>query len=99
MPRSSSIHEKKIPTLPVRITNNRNLAVTPVQRPSFLQTMTEGVALGVGTSIGHRIAGALMGLTQVHTPVQHTDTKQKDYDQCMKEYYDDKAVCRHYLEN
>jgi hypothetical protein len=30
-------------------------------RPSFLQTIKEGLAFGVGNSIGHRIVGAVSG--------------------------------------
>jgi hypothetical protein len=66
--RSASIHEKKIPSMPVISQNptlpaNSQNPTLPVnsQRPSFLQTMKEGLALGVGSSIGHRIVGAAFG--------------------------------------
>ena len=37
-------------------------AQVPVNtRPSFLQTIKEGLAFGVGNSIGHRIVGAASG--------------------------------------
>jgi len=92
MPRSSSIHEKKIPALPIRINNTENLAVINRQKSSFFQTMKEGVAFGVGNSIGHRIVGAFMGPSQTQMPLQNTNNKQKEYEQCIEEY-DDKTIC------
>ena len=86
MPRAS-IHEKKIPSLPMKAPHTQ-----PVRQPSFFQTVKEGFALGVGSSIGHRIVGAVMGPLQ-QTPVEHSKTHE--YEQCMKEH--DKAVCERFL--
>lgn len=98
MPRRSSspsLHEKKITTMPIRIPEHKNLpAIIPAQRPSFLQSVKEGVGLG----IGYRIAGAFMGPSApISPPVkEHVPTLMtKEYEQCMKEY-DDKAVCEKY---
>jgi len=81
--------------MPIRIKDNKNLpAITP-QRPSFLQTMKEGVALGIGSSIGHRVVGAFMGPSspiKEHVPSLMT----REYEKCMEEY-DDKAVCEKYI--
>ena len=60
-----------------------------VQKPSFFQTMKEGVALGVGSSIGHRIVGSIMG-SQIG-PKIHPQNKD-EYEQCMKDT-NDKAGC------
>uniref|UniRef100_A0A6C0DLD2 Uncharacterized protein n=1 Tax=viral metagenome TaxID=1070528 RepID=A0A6C0DLD2_9ZZZZ len=104
MPRRSSspsIHEKKIITMPIRVEGNKNLpAIIAPQRPSFLQSVKEGVGLGIGYSI----AGAFMGTSgpsahrepivppvREHVPALMT----REYEQCMKEY-DDKAVCEKY---
>ena len=76
--RSASIHEKKIPSLPVPVNS---------QRPSFLQTMKEGLALGVGSSIGHRIVSAAFGVPP---------SSSEEYEQCMKKY-DDIAACKRFL--
>lgn len=60
MPRRSSspsIHEKKITPMPKMPT----VPTVNSQRPSFLQTMKEGISFGVGSSIGHRIVGAAFG--------------------------------------
>ena len=92
MPRSSSIHEKKIPTIPIRTNTTQNPAVINHQKSSFFQTMKEGVAFGVGNSIGHRIVGAFTSTSQIQTPPQNTNNKQKEYEQCIKEY-DNKIVC------
>ena len=98
MPRRSSspsFQEKKIVTMPIRIQDNKHLpAIIPPQRPSFLQSVKEGVGLG----IGYRIAGAFMGPTSlIVTPVrEHLPVlKNTEYEKCMKEY-NDKAACEEY---
>jgi hypothetical protein len=81
--------------MPIRIPEHRNLPALIPQRPSFLQTMKEGVALGVGSSLGHRIVGAIMGPLQT-SQVKTLDTKKEEYEQCMKDN-NDKAGCEHLL--
>ena len=96
MPSSPTIHEKKIPTMPINY-----------QRPSLLNTMKEGLALGVGSSIGHRIVSAAFGEPTLRVSAAFGEPtprvgmmfsqptrseKNQEYEQCMKEY-DDKAVC------
>jgi hypothetical protein len=91
MPRresSPSLHEKKI--MP-RIPEHKNLPAIIPQRPSFLQTMKEGIALGVGSSIGHRIVGAVLGPS--HIPVV---VKNEEYEKCIKDT-NDKSGCEHLL--
>lgn len=92
MPRRSSIHEKK-PTVPVKINNDKQ-PIIHSPTPSLFQTVKEGVAFGVGSSIGHRIVGAFMGPSNV----QAKDKRQDEYEQCLKEH-DDKAACQHILDN
>jgi hypothetical protein len=72
------------------IDSKKNLPAVIVSRPSFLQTMKEGVALGVGSSIGHRIVGSILGTPHVVSPSINTE-----YEQCMKE--NDKAACEYLL--
>lgn len=105
MPRRSSspsFHEKKIITMPNRIQDNKNLpAIIRPQRPSFLQSVKEGVGLG----IGYRIAGAFMGHIgpsgpsgPITPPIkEHVPSlMNREYEKCMQEY-DDKAVCEKYI--
>ncbi len=80
--------------MPMRIHENRNLPALISQKPSFLQTMKEGVALGVGSSIGHRIVGAILGPAIAHNP--SVDKIKEEYDQCMKDN-NDKSGCEHIL--
>jgi hypothetical protein len=54
--------------------------------------MKEGVALGVGSSIGHRLVGSILGSTNVAVP----SVKNNEYDQCMKDN-NDKAACEYLL--
>ena len=100
MPRRSSspsLYEKKI-TSPMKMPESRNLPAIIPQRPSFLQTMKEGVALGIGSSIGHRIVGAFLGTAHVpHVPhVPTVDTKNEEYEKCMKDN-NDKSGCEYLL--
>ncbi len=81
--------------MPLVIDNKKNLPALIPQNPSFLQTMKEGVALGVGSSIGHRIVGAIMGPLQ-SSQVQPVDKKKEEYEQCMKDT-NDKTGCEHIL--
>lgn len=104
--RSASIHEKKIPSMPV---NSQQPALPVIsQRPSFLQTMKEGLALGVGSSIGHRIVSAAFGestlrvgiISQAEKPLPNVTgvppSSSEEYEQCMKKY-DDIAACQKIL--
>jgi hypothetical protein len=75
----------------MKIPEHKNLPASIAQRPSFLQTMKEGLALGVGSSIGHRIVGAVLG--SPHTPV---NTKNEEYEKCMKDT-NDKSGCEYLL--
>ena len=86
--------------MPIRIQDNKNLPAIIPQRPSFLQSVKEGVGLG----IGYRIAGAFMGPLGHSTPSapisppikEHVpELKNKEYEQCMQEF-NDKAVCETY---
>ena len=78
MPRSSSQSIQQN-TTPIKISEYRSLPAS-IPRPSFFQTMKEGVALGVGSSIGHRIVGALMG-----SPIVQRVDKITHYEQCIKD--------------
>jgi len=96
MPRRSSspsLYEKK--TAPMKMPQHKNLPAIIPQRPSFLQTIKEGVALGVGSSIGHRIVGAVLGSSTPHIPL---NTKNEEYEKCMKDT-NDKSGCEYLLQN
>lgn len=79
--------------MPMRIPEQRNLPALIPQKPSFLQTMKEGVALGVGSSLGHRLVAAVMGPTIIQN--SYVD-KREEYEQCMKDN-NDKSGCEHLL--
>ena len=93
MPRSSSpkIPQRKISTVKMPLPD-RNLPAIIPQKPSFLQTMNEGAALGIGSSLGHRLVGSVMGQSVVQK-----STVENEYEQCMKD--NDKAGCEHLLTN
>jgi len=89
MPRRSSspsMPQRKITTMsPVY---KKNLPALIVEKPSFLQTMKEGLAFGVGNAIAHKIIGSIPNtIKEIEKPLE--------YEQCMKEY-DDKAACERY---
>ena len=76
--------EKK--TMPLFIDHTKNLPALP-SKPSFLQTMKEGLGLGIGSSLGHRLVDSLIGSKQA--PISN---KLKEFEKCMKEY-DDENIC------
>jgi hypothetical protein len=82
MPRRASIQERK--ATPMKMP-----AIMP-QKP-FLQTMKEGMAFGLGSSIGHRIVGSVLGSS---SPV--LNTKNEEYEKCVKEN-NDKSGCEYLL--
>jgi hypothetical protein len=88
MPRSTTpSKQSKITTMPIRVPQHRNLPALVPEKPSFLQTMKEGLALGVGSSLGHRIVNSFMG-----PPTIKVETNT-EYETCMKEY-NDTALCK-----
>jgi len=94
-PSSSSLSQKKI-TTPLAIDYKKNPpALTVAEKPSFLQTMKEGLALGVGSSIGHRIVGSILGSAN---PAVLSINKNDEYEQCIKDN-NDKTGCEYLLRN
>jgi hypothetical protein len=79
--------------MPIKYPEHRNLPTLIPQKSSFLQTMKEGVALGVGSSLGHRLVGYVMGPTIIQNP--SVDNKE-EYEKCMKDN-NDKSGCEHLL--
>ena len=73
-----------------QIQQRRDVPALTSQKPSFLHTLKDGIAFGVGSSIGHRIVGAIM------SPSQNQTNKQEEYEQCMKKH-DDRSVCQELL--
>ena len=90
MPRNAGppLYEKN--KYPRTMPYNRNLPTIP-EKPSFLQVIKDGVAIGIGSSLGHRAVSAVMGAPEIK--VTNT-TKTNEYEKCMKEY-DDKAACEY----
>jgi hypothetical protein len=88
MPRRASIQERKTP---MKVPEARNLPAIMPQKP-FLQTMKEGMAFGLGSSIGHRIVGSLLGSN--HSPP--VDVRNEEYEKCIKEN-NDKSGCEYLL--
>jgi hypothetical protein len=78
----------------MKLPEARNLPGIVPQRPSFLQTMKEGMAFGLGSSIGHRIVGSLLS-PSTHSPI---NTKNEEYEKCVKDT-NDKSGCEYLLRN
>ena len=95
MPRSSpSMPERKITTMPLIVDRTKNLPAIISQKPSFLQTMKEGFALGIGSSLGHKLVDT------VTRPVEKEPMSNvlKEFEKCMTKY-DDKEMCERVLAN
>ncbi len=98
--RSPTIHEKKIPTVSIPINSQPVPVAINSQRPSFLQTIKEGISFGVGSSIGHRIVSAAFGEPTLRVGMTQSENKEpklQEYEQCMTKY-DDIIVCKRILE-
>ena len=70
------------------------------ERPSFGQTMKEGFGLGVGMSVAqHAVNGAmnLFSAPKTSNPVENT--KQTEYEKCMKYSSNDTDLCKILLNN
>lgn len=74
----------------MKIPEHKNLPAIMPQKP-FLQTMKEGMAFGLGSSIGHRIVGSLLG-----SSIPVVNTKNEEYEKCIKEN-NDKSGCEYLL--
>jgi hypothetical protein len=71
---------------------------TTLAKPTFGQTIKEGIAFGVGQSVAHRAIGAIFGspATQEKS-VTIIAAEKPEYTQCMKETFQDKEACKQYL--
>jgi len=88
MPRRS-----QSPNIQKHVPAPRTISITPVQRPSMLQTMKEGLAFGVGNAFAHRmIMGTSLYQQQPQQQEQQKQLFNPEYIQCIKEY-NDKSVC------
>jgi len=97
MPRSSSpkIPERKVST--VKQLPYTNLPAIIPQKPSFLQTVKDGIGYGIGSSLGHRLVGSIMGYSHDGGPsIVQKPTVENEYEQCMKDN-NDKAGCEYLL--
>ena len=80
-----------------------NLPAIITQKPSFLQTVKDGIGYGIGSSLGHRLVGSIMGSydggrSHAGGPqIIQKSTVENEYEQCMKD--NDKAGCEHLLRN
>jgi hypothetical protein len=97
-----------------RVTPKPNLPALPtsnlpaLRTPSFLQTIKEGVGYGIGSSIGHRIVGSILGTNAASTgsaastvstasAASTVSTASREYEQCMKDY--NTEACEVYLKH
>ena len=73
-------------------------------RPSMLQTMKEGVGLGMGSAIGHRIVGGIFGPSyppqaQYLPPAPLNPPLTREYAQCILMNEKNQDVCRPFISN
>ena len=66
-----------------------------IARPSFGQTLKEGIAFGAGQSIAHRAIGILVGGS---APTERVQVSEKpEYVQCMRESKNNEEACKQFL--
>lgn len=55
-------------------------------KPTFLDSIKDGIGLGIGSSLGHRLVESIFGHSNMPRSIN-------DYDKCMREYNDEK-ICK-----
>lgn len=78
-----------------------------VEQPGFFSNMWQGFGLGAGQAIAHNIFRSEPVVQHVHTPQPSSQQIQekskleenlpKEFVQCMKEYDNNKELCKQYL--
>lgn len=79
-----------------------------VEQPGFFSNMWQGFGLGAGQAIAHNIFRSDPIVHHVHTPPQPPsqpiqekskleESLPKEFVQCMKEYDNNKELCKQYL--
>lgn len=92
MPRKSNLPVKHKAAPPAILSAPPALQIA---RPSFGQTLKEGIAFGVGQSIAHRAIGILVGGS---APTEHVQVGEKpEYVQCMRESKNNEEACKQFL--
>ena len=70
----------------------------PQSKPTFSQTVMEGVSFGAGSAIGHRVVNGIFGL--FGTSEAAAPTPDREFQQCLadhQEVMDAVTFCRQYL--
>jgi len=73
-----------------------------VPRPSFGQTLKEGLAFGVGQGIAHRVVGHVFGGAGSNAAASNaagskSSSDNPEYTQCMQESFQDAEACKRFL--
>jgi hypothetical protein len=68
-----------------------------VPRPSFGQTLKEGLAFGVGQGIAHRVVGHVFGGAGSNATASKSSSDNPEYTQCMQESFQDAEACKRFL--
>lgn len=79
-----------------------------VEQPGFFSNVFQGFGLGAGQAIAHNIFRSDPVVQHVHTPQQQPqsistqkssleENLPKEFVQCMKEYDNNKELCKQYL--
>ena len=59
--------------------------VTPASQSTFFSTVKDGFALGVGSSIGHRVVNSLFGSSASNASSQPCSQEKTSFDTCIQE--------------
>lgn len=78
-----------------------------VQQPGFFSNMWQGFGLGAGQSIAMNIFRSDPKVTHIHentpstsnSPLSNSESLySREFEQCLKDKYDDKETCRQYIQ-
>ena len=102
MPRSSS-PAARTPAVPIRRSQSIRYAPAPattavhhkMEQPSVWDSVKSGFGFGIGNSIAHRMFGPTYTVEHKHSE----QLKNPEYEQCMKESFNNTEACKQYLTN
>ena len=98
MPRSQRATSpiKRPEASPIRTATPIHVPARPIQ-PTFGQTIKEGLAFGIGSSIARNMVDSVMQPTTITKPIPVQHAKMKEFKACM-ESKNDYDECKFHLE-
>lgn len=98
-----TIYERKISSTPSRGQQSYSQQAVEYQGPSIFSSIKQGIGLGMGSEIGHRVVNSFLGPSQVNQVSQVSQVNQVDYlpmesqliyKQCLEKNKEFPEICK-----